>query len=347
MGILDPVEGELVRIPTEVGYRVERVRPGDPHEPKVVFQGAGVPDPVPHLEDVRKADQAALDAWCEPAPHGPEERCETYGKAAGIPQAADALDAFRRACSWQGRPGNGTAGWSSIGTPCDRKLAYKLAYGTDPGEDAWRAFVGTAIHAAADDAYSHDPHTGMGRWLTRIRVDRYARGEVDAYDRIAARVLDWKFPGITTVRRLYKGHVDLAYQVQLDGYGLELEHLGFPVHTVALLAVPPNGELADAAWYERPWDPHRAKAALDRRDSLNMALATTDDPRALVAGLPITEDHCGYCPVKKAGLCEGAKTADPPAAPLVTYSGPPAPRGTGPTLPPPPPGVGTNTGGTQ
>lgn len=281
-----------------------------------------------------------LDQWPPDPDLGPAEvpwqPVTVYGKAEALEGAQDALDVFRRACSWEARAASGRVGMSNLGTPCDRKLGYRLALGTPAGGGAWRAFVGTAVHLAADDAYSHDPTPGPGRWLTRIKLTEPAWGEVDAFDRLKGQVIDWKFPGITAVRRYYKGDVGGQYDVQLDLYGLGMALLGYEVNSVALLAIPTAGELSDAAWYERPWNPNRAHAALERRDRLaeesSAARELEGTAEGWVAGLPKSADNCQYCPVLKSGLCDGVGQELPP--PPFTFTGAPT------INVPPPPGVG-------
>lgn len=332
LGLNDPPHrvGTACADPADAAGREPAV---DHDEPVIIWQGKDVPTPLERATAVREQDEASRRLW-----EGDVAAAQrVHGRAEAIDGAQDVLGVIARHASWVGRPGNGTAGMSSLGTPCDRKLGFKLAFGTTDGGPAWRPYVGTAVHVALDQAFAldHDPRTA-GRWLTKVRFTEPAWGELDLFDLVRGQVIDFKVPGITAVRKAYKGDVGAAYETQLDLYGLGMTLRGFDVHSVANLVIPSAGELHEAAWVERPWDRGNAERAIERRDRLNAELAPHgqhEPARQAVMALPIAEDSCDYCPVKASGMCDGAVPLPPPP---VGWAGPtfaPAP------MPPPPPGV--------
>jgi hypothetical protein len=246
----------------------------------------------------------------------------TFGRAEGIEAAQPYMDVIRRATSWEARPPS-SPGMSGIGG-CERKLAYRLAFGKPPGSGVWRPWVGTQVHGddactmglsgafqsdnAAQVAAAHEsqaPVVQPGRWILNQRVQvAGARGVLDLYDRQEHRVLDFKVPGITKVRATARGHVSDQYETQLDLYALGMEAQGFKVTSVALLVPPAAGELDDTAWWERAPDFENAHAKLRRRDRLAAMLEVADPLKVLeLAG--VEADSCDYCPVLRSGLCPG------------------------------------------
>jgi hypothetical protein len=137
-------------------------------------------------------------------------------------------------------------GPSELGTPCHRRLAYKLT-GTPEVETQsdgkrvpWRPTVGSALHdwmadtLRADNArlvsLGHSP-----RWLVEERVvvgtiaGEEIDGTADAVDVETKTVIDWKFPGPTALKQIKRDILnpdgpgpprDYRVQVQLYGRGL-------------------------------------------------------------------------------------------------------------------------------
>ena len=107
------------------------------------------------------------------------------------------LDAIRAAIRAHPRSAQTRIGPSEIGTPCQRRLGYRVA-GVRPvqaGGDGWRPTVGTAVHSWLEAAFS-DPRLadaeGEARWVTEAQVDVGEIGGVritgrcDLYDRVTA-----------------------------------------------------------------------------------------------------------------------------------------------------------------
>lgn len=267
-----------------------------------------------------------------------------YGKAEALEEAQEHLDIVRRGIYEPAKPPNGRAGMSGLGG-CERKLGYRLAFGK-PAKIAWRPWVGTQAHNGLDLIYQRENKATMPeefdvswrpRWITSTFVEvRGERGRIDLLDTLKAELIDFKVPGITAVRRVYKGEISGAYDTQLDLYALGMVALGYEVKTVALFVPPAAGEIDDAAWYSRPADFANAVRALDRRDRINAALEGKDTAERadVLAKLEIEADSCDYCPVRAAKLCDGVDVKPVRGTSAITWDTTPVA---------PPPGVVTNT----
>lgn len=194
-------------------------------------------------------------------------------------------------------------GPSEIGTPCDRRLGFKLGDVARfrPESAAWRPTVGTATHAwLADQLVAANRAAGIDRWLSELKinvgqidgVDVF--GNTDAYDTATGTVIDFKIVGPTSLRR-YKAGPGPQYRTQVHLYGRGVAALGFPVNRVAILFLPANGELSDHVWWTEPYDDNRAIAALLRASSIRQAIRLVS-PAAVIPHLTATPTHCQYCP---------------------------------------------------
>jgi hypothetical protein len=155
-------------------------------------------------------------------------------------------------------------GPSEVGTPCPRRLAYKLAGAPEHNHrDPWRPTVGTATHGwIADALAAHNlkTHSGYGfsRYLIECMVSvgeingRVITGHADCYDRVTCEVVDWKIVGATTLRDAKRaGAHEIfkpGYRVQAHLYGAGFRNRGLPVHAVNVAYLPASGELRDAVW---------------------------------------------------------------------------------------------------
>lgn len=98
-------------------------------------------------------------------------------------------------------------GPSEIGTPCDRKIAYKLLRHPErPQPPAWLPTIGTGVHSWLEDAFDQGAYRELlasggdqERWLTETRVTvgyipgmGFLEGSCDLYDRYTGTVVDHK-----------------------------------------------------------------------------------------------------------------------------------------------------------
>jgi hypothetical protein len=201
-------------------------------------------------------------------------------------------------------------GPSELGTPCARKLGYRLADAPEHNfRDPWRPTVGTATHAWIAEALAgynqeHHDRLGFSRYLIecRIEVGRIngapVIGSADCYDRIACEVIDWKIVGTTTLKTAKRGGPHRiskqGYRVQAHLYGRGFVSRGLPVHAVNIAYLPASGELRDAVWQREEYDESVALQALERANAIARAMAMAG-AEVMVSGLPRTDDLCTYC----------------------------------------------------
>jgi hypothetical protein len=195
-------------------------------------------------------------------------------------------------------------GPSEIGTPCTRRLAYKLA-GVEPvnaGDDAWIPTVGTAIHEWLESTFVADvcSRDEEPRWLLEHSVDvgeingEHITGKCDLYDRYTATVIDWKTVGVTALREYKRSGPGEQYRVQAHLYGRGWTRRGMPVATVAIFFLPRSGQLREAHFWHEPYDEQVAVAALERATQVARLVAVGG--AAVPAMLPTADAHCAHCP---------------------------------------------------
>lgn len=193
-------------------------------------------------------------------------------------------------------------GPSELGTPCPRKLVYKLARtgGYAPRTANWRPTVGTAVHSWLEKAFRQaDPRGERWQVELRVRVGFVAGEEVwgtaDLFDPLTGTVVDWKIAGKSALdTRRRTGRVSDTYRSQLHLYGMGCAELGFDVKTVMIVSLPASGELSEAVIWQEPYTPAVAQLALDRAEGLAFATRMLGLD-ALVASLPMVEDYCRSC----------------------------------------------------
>jgi hypothetical protein len=201
-------------------------------------------------------------------------------------------------------------GVSEFGTPCIRKLVYKLGNIPSAREISamWQAQVGTLVHSGLEEMlnYWNQQLIASGefpRFYAEKEVSvgtfgngRILNGHADGYDRVTASVIDWKILGKTTVAKMRRDdHPGQTYETQLHGYGLGFQKLGVPVERVHLFALPQNGNLNDMYHWSAPFNPEIPTAALNRIHHLTLAGETMGF--AELGALSVTaSDYCEYCP---------------------------------------------------
>lgn len=210
-------------------------------------------------------------------------------------------------------------GPSELGTPCARRLAYRLADAPTHNErDPWRPTVGTATHAWIAEAlaeYNLKTHEqyGFSRYLIECRVmvgmvnGNPITGSADCYDRVTAEVTDWKIVGTTTLKNARRAGRQAifkpGYRVQAHLYGLGFLLRGLPVVAVNIAYLPSGGELREAVWQREEMNQSVAVQAIARADVIATAMDQVG-AETLIAGLPRTDDLCTYCPFYSPGANE-------------------------------------------
>lgn len=219
-------------------------------------------------------------------------------------------------------------GPSELGTPCARKLAYKLAAPArtsrqqDPGR-AWLPTIGVAVHGWLEKAlFAFNDAGGLERFLLEHRVvcgvvdEKPVYGTADVYDRISGTVVDWKIVGPTTLAKVRRSGLSDVYRSQVHLYGRGFAGAGYPVHHVAVCFLPRNGGLYDTQWVTEPYDPAVADATLARANGIATAVTHLGLEQVLTSVTP-ADDFCTSCPFYRPGWrgplaegCPGVKAHD-------------------------------------
>lgn len=205
-------------------------------------------------------------------------------------------------------------GPSEVGSPCTRRLGYKLA-GVEPvnttGGDPWASFVGTATHGELEQVFK--PMTG---WATEVRVkvddELELAGSCDLIRLTnGVTVIDHKVVGATTMRKARTSGPADYYKTQIALYGLGLIRAGVPVEWTAIAYWPRSGLLKDLYVWLTRWDQQAADRALERYALLRQVVAVGG--RSVLPSLPASEHYCDSCDFYRPGsedltvACGGAR----------------------------------------
>ncbi|TDD32464.1 hypothetical protein E1287_22515 [Actinomadura sp. KC06] len=202
-----------------------------------------------------------------------------------------------------------TLGPSEAGTPCDRRMAYKLAGWQQPngGGDPLASVIGTGFHTWAAEAFSR-PELG-GRFLVEqhltIAPPLIPGGHCDLYDTFYDRVLDWKCVGQYSYDKYRKEGPREQYRIQAHTYGLGWELAGRHPREVGLVIVPrQSARLSDIWVWTEPYDRQVAVDAIQRVATVNQLVSVLDPhhhPEAFGL-IPAKPGHeCTYCPYYRPG----------------------------------------------
>lgn len=227
-------------------------------------------------------------------------------------------------------------GPSEIGG-CERKLAWKLAYGANGDrEGGWAAHKGTLAHSWLDQVFKRTDRLmpdGSQRFHSDMKlaqVSPYVNGgTLDLYDRLYKRVIDWKVPGDGTMKKARSGTVARGYRVQGDTYALGLERMGYEVASVGLMYLPQCGDdlksMANGAVL-RTWtyDRDNALAALANVERIQRML-TVASPQKVMSVLPTLSDFCQSCPAfvgsgDRRAICPGSSSGNRSLDPTNPFS---------------------------
>lgn len=214
-------------------------------------------------------------------------------------------------------------GPSEAGSPCHRRIGYKLAGTPAVNESgvAWKPAVGTAVHSmfadilagaearrAGTDAYAQ-------RWHVEERVDagQYGPdgvtldGNCDVFDAWCGISFDWKFTSRNMIRSKYRPHgPGDQYRIQAHLYGYGWARKGHPVAHVAVIFMTRDGEFTDRYVWSEPYDEQVAEAALMRLSETAHLLRDLG-PEVTLPMLPIAESFCGNCPWHRPGSTDPTK----------------------------------------
>jgi hypothetical protein len=221
-------------------------------------------------------------------------------------------------------------GPSELGTSCQQQIARKLtgAPRVPITEPTWAPFQGTAVHASMEDVLAFwNAQLGRQRWLTEDRVTaadaRTAEGGYDypaiagsgdAFDLDTGTVVDWKYVGVTALKKLrsarYAGlpsrdQVSQEYRVQAHLYGLGHAAKGRDVQHVRLVLLARSWKYDDSDEWTEPYDERIARWAIDRYyrvvDQVHeLDIANEPEQIVHVKATP-SSDACKFCPFMRPG----------------------------------------------
>lgn len=222
-------------------------------------------------------------------------------------------------------------GPSEIGEPCERKLAYKL-FGTPivrPEGLKWAALVGTWGHAGLGEVFeAENKRLGRERYLIERRVPVAPvidiSGECDCFDVDTGEVIDFKFPGKSSLDNYKRHGPSQVYRTQVHLYGKGWVNAGFEVRSVRILFLPRASHLfGDAHEWSEPFDMGVADRALERLVRLAGAgvargLGGSAGDTAGFAEFDTDTTSCRFCPwhspLAKSATAQGCPGTGPSKA---------------------------------
>jgi hypothetical protein len=194
-------------------------------------------------------------------------------------------------------------GPSEIGTPCDRRLGYRLLAWppVNVDTDPWASTVGTAIHAYLADVYTQrNAELGRGRYLIEqtVTLPGGITGHCDLYDTDTGDVVDWKTTGTDALAKYRKNGPGQQYRVQAHLYGLGWQLAGQTPRNVVVVFLPRGGRIDGLHVWSEPYDHRIAVDALKRYQAI-FDFHVYVDPESHPdrwSLLDTADAYCAYCP---------------------------------------------------
>ena len=191
-------------------------------------------------------------------------------------------------------------GPSEIGG-CRRKVWYRLngQPHTNENQSKLAAIMGTAIHAAIEEAIGHIDPEGK-EYLVETAVE-YGdmKAHVDLFVPSTGAVIDWKTSKVKNMS--YFPSNQQRWQVQIYGYLLSKN--GYEVKTVNLVAIARDGNEKDVKVHTEPYDETMALAALSWLENVK---ASKELP-APEKDASFCKDYCQYYDATEEMGCGGLK----------------------------------------
>lgn len=222
--------------------------------------------------------------------------------------ATSVTDTVKRAAACAPRSLQTRVGPSELGTPCDRRLGYRiLDWDPKPNSDTdpWAATIGTSVHAWMAATYEAENQKLAGtpahdRYLIEhpVSLPGGIKGSSDLFDRDTGTVIDWKVTSLDNIRKYRRDGPGPQYRTQLHLYGLGQQLAGEHVRDVAIVFLPRGGRIDGLHVWTEPYDPTVAVQAIKRYQAI-FAFHIAVDPEANPgqwALLATADAHCTYCP---------------------------------------------------
>jgi CRISPR/Cas system-associated exonuclease Cas4 (RecB family) len=191
-------------------------------------------------------------------------------------------------------------GPSEIGG-CRRKVWYRLngQPHTNDNQSKLAAIMGTAIHAAIEDAIGHIDPEGKEYLVETEVAFGDMKAHVDLFVPSTGAVIDWKTSKIKNMS--YFPSNQQRWQVQIYGYLLSKN--GYEVKTVNLVAIARDGNEKDVKVHSEPYDETMALAALSWLENVK---ASKELP-APEKDASFCRDYCQYYDATETMGCGGLK----------------------------------------
>lgn len=206
-------------------------------------------------------------------------------------------------------------GPSQVGHPCARNVISGLLAGKEhevnPQFDPLPSYIGVAAHKAMEEAARIDnerhatdgvkpPDRWPDRWLseTKVHIREGLSGTCDLYDTWTNTVIDYKFPGTTTMTEYRKNGPTPLYRIQAHLYGRGYKNAGHPVENVGIWFLPRGGLLSTSLLWTEPYSDQVVNHVLAKLDSMIILMDELDlehHPERL-ALVPTHPYKCGWCP---------------------------------------------------
>ena len=191
-------------------------------------------------------------------------------------------------------------GPSEIGS-CRRKVWYRLNAQPETNENQSKlaAIMGTAIHAAIEDAIGHIDPDGK-EYLVETAVE-YGdmKAHVDLFVPSTGAVIDWKTSKVKNLS--YFPSKQQRWQVQVYGYLLSKN--GHEVKTVNLVAIARDGSEKDVKVHTEPYDEAIALEAFAWLNEVKSSV-TLPEPEK---DQSFCKDYCQYYDATEQMGCGGLK----------------------------------------
>jgi CRISPR/Cas system-associated exonuclease Cas4 (RecB family) len=191
-------------------------------------------------------------------------------------------------------------GPSEIGG-CRRKVWYRLNAQphTNDNQSKLAAIMGTAIHAAIEDAFGAIDPEGKEYLVETEVAFGDMKAHVDLFVPSTGAVIDWKTSKVKNMS--YFPSNQQRWQVQIYGYLLSKN--GYEVKTVNLVAIARDGNEKDVQVHTEPYDEVMALAALAWLENVK---ASKELP-APEKDASFCKDYCQYYDATEQMGCGGLK----------------------------------------
>lgn len=218
--------------------------------------------------------------------------------------ATHVIETVKHAAANAPRSLQATTGPSELGTPCTRRLGYRiLDWDPKPNSDTdpWASVIGTATHAWMAETYTQiNQQLGRQRYLIehRIHLPGGITGSTDLYDRDLGLNNDWKITSPDNLRKYRRDGPGRQYRTQAHLYALGLQLEGETPRDVAITFLPRGGRIDALHVWSEPYDHTIAVSALKRYQAI-FDFHVLVDPEAHPDRwqlLPTADAHCTYCP---------------------------------------------------